>query len=73
MASKVQDLTSHAVSDVSIDELKDLLVVLIAYLSLAPTYEDAVSLGGYIASIRQEIALRSNGRASLEVRPPPDS
>jgi len=62
---KVASLTKETPSELPVQRLKSLLVVLAHYLSLAPYEEDAVPLHTYISALRLELNSRSHGPERL--------
>jgi hypothetical protein len=60
---KVTSLTSEKPSELPVQNLKSLIVVLANYLSLAPYEEDAVPLAAFITELRRELKARSQGPA----------
>jgi hypothetical protein len=62
---KVTSLTKETPSELPVQKLKSLLVVLAHYLSLAPYEEDAVPLHSYMSGLRQELNARCHGPERL--------
>jgi hypothetical protein len=62
---EVTSLTKETPSELPVQRLKSLLVVLAHYLSLAPYEEDAVPLHSYISGLRLELNSRSHGPERL--------
>lgn len=58
---RVASLTSEKPSEVPIERLKSLVIVLIHYLSISPCEESARSLQMYIQDVKKELSLRHLG------------
>lgn len=66
---EVTRLTENEPSSLSIPEIKVLLAVLAAYLSMAPNYECQSGLQAYISGLKEQLAGGSKGPIAV-VRPP---
>lgn len=66
---RVNVLTEKEPSEVPLERIKSLIVVLIHYLSIAPCEETATSLQKYIQNLRLELASRQSGPEEIQ----PDS
>jgi len=68
---RVEALTSESVSELTVERLKVLLVVLSGYLGTAPCEEDAVSLLRYVQELREELRQHMTGPVDPRAKPPP--